>query len=354
MVSRAFTARRYDEAMAEAGNRKRLVELDALRGLAACAVLLFHYTWRVHTMMPQAPAIGYGLAWGSYGVHLFFAISGFVIFMTLERTRTGLDFAVARFARLYPAYWAGIAVTTLAVHLLGAGMFAQPGPVVFANLTMLQGFAYLPLVEGVYWSLTVELAFYLCMWGLWRLRLLGRIEVVLLGWIALKLLWWLAPELPYRLEMLLALDYIAFFAIGIAAYRVREGARSWAQQLPVLAMALVVTAIAGTRGDLITFCLVTVIFIELVAGRLGFLDRKLLLWLGALSYPIYLVHQFMGYAILARLGAIGVPAWLALLVAIAAALGVAQLIHSFVERPAHKTIPAAWRKWRESRLSVAR
>jgi peptidoglycan/LPS O-acetylase OafA/YrhL len=339
--------------MADTPQRGRLAELDALRGLAACAVLLFHYTWRVHRQMAGVPAIGIGLSWGSYGVHLFFAISGFVIFMTLERTRSGMDFAIARFARLFPAYWAGIAVTTLSVHLLGAPSLAQPAPIVLANLTMLQGFAYLPIVEGVYWSLTVELAFYLCMWGLWRLRILNRIEDVLLGWIALKALWWLAPALPSRISMLLALDYIAFFAIGIAAYRVHAGERRWVQQLPVLAMALGITALTRSPATTITWCVVAAIFVALAGGRLTWLKQPVLLWLGALSYPIYLVHQFMGYAIMARLGELGLPAWLVLAIAIASALGVAQLIHSFVEQPALGAIRGAWHKWRDRQMSFA-
>jgi len=237
--------------MTEPGARTCLVELDALRGIAAVLVVLFHFTWKIHAMMPGAPAVPYGLAWGAYGVHLFFAISGFVIFMTLERTRSGADFAVHRFARLFPAYWAGIGVTTLAVHLLGTPALAQPAPVVLANVTMLQGFAYLPAVDGVYWTLTVELAFY---------------------------------------------------------------------------------------------CIVTVIFVALSANALRLLVHPLLLWLGALSYPIYLVHQFMGYAVLAKLGEWGVLAWPALLTTIAVVLGVAQLLHSFVEKPALNTIRAFWRR----------
>jgi peptidoglycan/LPS O-acetylase OafA/YrhL len=237
--------------------------------------------------------------------------------------------------------------------LLDASAFAQPAQIVAANITMLQGFAYLPSVDGVYWSLTVELAFYLCMLALWRARLLGRIEAVLLGWIALRGLWWLVPALPSRLGILLALEYIPFFAIGIAAFRVREGTRSWRQQVPLLAMGLAVTALAGTRGDVITFCLVAIIFVELIAGRLGFLGQPVLLWLGAMSYPIYLVHQVMGYVILARLGAMGVSPWLALVVAVAVAVGVAQLIHSFVEKPAHTAIPAALRRWQERKLRLA-
>jgi peptidoglycan/LPS O-acetylase OafA/YrhL len=294
--------------------------------------------------MPGAPAVPYGLAWGAYGVHLFFAISGFVIFMTLERTRSGADFAVHRFARLFPAYWAGIAVTTLAVHLLGTPALAQPAPVVLANVTMLQGFAYLPAVDGVYWTLTVELAFYLCMWALWRARLLARIEGVLVGWLALTVLWWLVPALPSRLGMLLALQYIAFFAIGIAAYRVWSGERRWTQQAATLVAGLGVTWLTQGVETALVYCIVAAIFLALSANALRLLAHPLLLWLGALSYPIYLVHQFMGYAVLAKLGEWGVLAWPALLTTIAVVLGVAQLLHSFVEKPALNTIRAFWRR----------
>ena len=154
--------------MGDPKTQDRLPELDALRGIAALIVVLFHYTWRAHNKLSDLQTIPYGLAWGHYGVELFFAISGFVIFMTLERTRQTADFIVSRFSRLFPAFWAGILVTTSAVTLLGAGSLAQPANVILANFTMLQGFLYLPSVDGVYCSLTVELGFYACMLALWR------------------------------------------------------------------------------------------------------------------------------------------------------------------------------------------
>ncbi len=46
--------------------------------------------------------------WGSYGPHLFFMISGFVIFMTLDRCRGPGDFIFSRFSRLNPLYWVGV------------------------------------------------------------------------------------------------------------------------------------------------------------------------------------------------------------------------------------------------------
>lgn len=322
----------------------RLKELDALRGIAAVMVLLFHYTWQSAYAYPAAVPVSHGLSWGGYGVQLFFAISGFVILMTLERTTGAADFVVSRFARLFPAYWAGVALTSAGVILLGADRLGQPGPVIAANLSMLQGFLYLPAVDGVYWSLTVELAFYACMLALWRLRLLDRIELVLIGWIALDLIWWLHPALPSRLGLLLVTRYIPWFAVGMASYRVFVGARSWQQQLPVLAAGFAAIAIVEPAFDLAVYAAVVAVFAALVAGRLSMLDRPVLIWLGALSYPIYLIHQNLGYALIARLEGLKLPPELALALTVGAALALAQAIRTLVERPALALIRGWWRQ----------
>ncbi|MEO6102106.1 MAG: acyltransferase family protein [Pseudoxanthomonas sp.] len=60
--------------------------------------------------------LGFGFPAGNYGVNLFFHISGFVIFMTLERSRNAMDFMVSRCSRLYPAYWTGLAVAAIVIY----------------------------------------------------------------------------------------------------------------------------------------------------------------------------------------------------------------------------------------------
>ena len=79
----------------------RINELDALRGIAAFMVLLFHYTSRYGSLYSQEQL--FSVPWGQYGVQLFFITSGFVIYLTLEKTRKPMDFIVSRFSRLYPA-----------------------------------------------------------------------------------------------------------------------------------------------------------------------------------------------------------------------------------------------------------
>lgn len=142
----------------------RLQRLDALRGLAAIAVVLFHFTSRFPEMYPGGRA-PFSVDLGFYGVHLFFMISGFVIVMSIEH-RSGASFVRSRFIRLYPAFWASVLLTTL-VLTIDPVLGPPPGLVqILANLTMFEEFIKIPPIDGAYWSLTYELGFYAMMFGI--------------------------------------------------------------------------------------------------------------------------------------------------------------------------------------------
>src|SRR5262245_34438087 len=138
----------------------RLIEIDSLRGLAALSVVLFHYTTRFAELYGPTERMTVAFPYGFYGVNLFFIISGFVIFMTLERTRRPMDFVVSRFSRLYPAYWTCVAITFAVTHWLGLPYKTVDLLSALANFTMIQGFWGVPHVGGVYWTLEVELLLY--------------------------------------------------------------------------------------------------------------------------------------------------------------------------------------------------
>jgi peptidoglycan/LPS O-acetylase OafA/YrhL len=331
-----------------AGDGRRLVELDALRGIAALVVVGFHFTTRYDDIYGHAGALPFAMPWGHYGVQLFFGISGFVIFMTLRRTRRPLDFVVSRASRLYPAYWAAILLTTAIVALGDMREFRHPPLVVAANFTMVQGLFALPSVDGVYWTLLVELCFYGAMFALWRLGALERIEAVLLGWIALKWLWWAAPllagnALSHTLGALVIQAWIPFFAVGICAYRVFAGERSWRQVATVLLFALAtVLAVDGPAAFAVAAIVVATLF-AFVSGRLRALDRRLFAWLGAISYTLYLLHENIGFTLIRHAEAAGAPVWLALSIATGVVLGLATFVTYTVERPAMRWIRERYR-----------
>src|SRR5882672_9968995 len=144
---------------------ERLQELDVLRGLAALSVVCYHYTTRyIEYFAPPEPTL-FDFPWGQYGIQFFFIISGFVILMTLEKTQRPLDFVVSRFSRLYPAYWAACILTFTLVKLFPLHI---PGREIsfmdaLINMSMLQNWFDIKNVDPVYWTLAVELSFYVAM-----------------------------------------------------------------------------------------------------------------------------------------------------------------------------------------------
>lgn len=203
----------------------RLIELDALRGLGAVTVVLYHLTTRFHEIFPNADHAPVYLWGGEYRVLLFFAISGFAIFFTMNHTASAADFVMNRVSRLFPAYWVAICLT-VAFEYFGRVKMLQVSPTeAMLNFTMLQGYLYVRPVDGAYWTLAYELGFYASMLAIWKGPGFARLERICFGWLALKWLLWLWPDMPGRIATLLVLKFVPFFIIGMAFQRIWAGHR---------------------------------------------------------------------------------------------------------------------------------
>jgi len=157
---------RADTAPSE---QKRLYELDLLRFLSAMFVVSYHYagvnsgfwTQGARHLFPELAPVA---RFGHLGVLLFFMISGFVILMSGWGRQIG-DFAVSRITRLFPAYWASVALTVVVFYTAGTFFANASGPDsvprrLLPNLTMLEGGVGADYMEGLYWTLWTELHFY--------------------------------------------------------------------------------------------------------------------------------------------------------------------------------------------------
>lgn len=309
-------------------------------------MLIFHYSTRFHELFPQASHVPFSFPGGNYRVLLFFTISGFSIFFTLDRIGSVADFVVNRFARLYPAYLVAMLVTLSIEYLAHATQLLIGPGAILANFTMLQGFAFLPEVDGAYWTLTVEIAFYACMIGLWKVPGLKHLEPLLLLWLGVRWLYALWPDMPERIVMLLVLRHLPFFIIGMLSYRVWAGRRSWRQQAPYAALALASVATMETWDVTIVACILLAAFAALIAGRLHILRIRPLIWLGGISYSFYLIHQHVGFVVMLELAKAGYSPWIGFFAAFAVALTLGTLINRVVERPAGEAILAWWKRRR--------
>jgi peptidoglycan/LPS O-acetylase OafA/YrhL len=141
----------------------RLRWLDALRGIAALAVVYEHFG---AFMVPEAKH--FTVQWvhaGTFGVMLFFLVSGYIVPASIERRGSIRDFWIGRVFRLYPAYLLTIVVAVL-VGKLGSGLLPgqfddQRSTSLLAHLTMLHEVIGVNSLQGQFWTLAYEMCFYL-------------------------------------------------------------------------------------------------------------------------------------------------------------------------------------------------
>lgn len=165
LISDSNMSQRLGSVDARKVRSGRITELDALRGVAATSVLYFH--------IGAAAGLSTPGVLGQYGVSLFFIISGFVITMTTSKGGIQ-EFIASRIARLFPTYWCAIIVTSIFAFLLEK--HAVPFRTIIINIPMVQSLLKAGDVDGTYWTLAVEMQFYIVMAILLWLGLIRRVD----------------------------------------------------------------------------------------------------------------------------------------------------------------------------------
>jgi peptidoglycan/LPS O-acetylase OafA/YrhL len=236
-------------------------------------------------------------------------ISGFVILMTAAGGSLR-RFVISRFVRLYPAFWACCTITFAAIAMIGAPRYSASVSQYLINMTMLSGFVGVPSIDGAYWSLFVEIQFYGLVVALLLIRRIHQAEVFLACWLAAAIALEIFPV--GKLRFLLIVDYAAFFIAGAAFFQI------WSQGLSPRRVALVALSwslaiFQSIRGlpdfekhfnesisayvvaGIITAYFLAMLLVSL--KRTGPLGRNRWILAGALTYPLYLLHQTIGFMI---------------------------------------------------------
>jgi peptidoglycan/LPS O-acetylase OafA/YrhL len=333
-----------------APNNRRVEVLDLLRALAVAGVLLFHYGFRgaaaddfTETSLPGLiPIIKYGY----FGVQLFFIISGFVIAYSAEG-RTATAFAIARAARIYPGFVLCMTLTFIMTLTYSSPRIHASFTQWVANLLIDAPVLKQPYMDGVYWSLVYEITFYAWVFLLIRIGLFRReIDCIIICWIAIALFneTILHAELVRRLFIT---SQSAFFCIGLVLHEIFRGRRD--RTILLLLMLSTFAALSQAFSDaawnrehyhtefndwVITGICVASIGAVVLAMNVPHLPipSNIVLAVGGLTYPLYLLHQHIGYILFNRLqGLISGPIQIASIAVVMT--GVSYLIWHFFEKP---------------------
>lgn len=309
-------------------DNQRIQALDGLRCVAILAVILFHYFSRwtspaySQNLYPYGNFLSQPFQYGSYGVELFFIISGYVIVLTLYRCSTFFEFAIRRFARLWPTMFISCLLTFTAVHIIPNQAFKVSAAAWIPSLTFLDpgpfnkvfSTAKFDWIDGVYWSLFVEVRFYILAGMIFFLSKERFSRMICLFGLTVCCLSLIAALghlsiLTRLLAIFFIADHLPWFLIGIGflfMFKKTEPSLS-----ATIIFASVVTLVARGGHDRSIPEVFSALFIPslfFAVFRSPILNQILslpfLTGIGSASYSLYLIHQNIGVALIGWLSVV--------------------------------------------------
>lgn len=349
----------------------RLTALDGLRGIAILLVMGFHYFYHLESFYYKSTLYPYGetfsdvviFKYGYMGVELFFIISGFVIAMTLESSRSLLDFVIRRFVRIWPALIISAIITFFLLNWSDAPFALtrrQFWPNFLPSLTLTPTslwsglFPKVEFVTGVYWSLVVEIRFYMIaviLFWLFARQNLARNLVIftVLIYVARALLRRWLPGYNGVYDALFIPDYMPWFAAGAVFYELYKERLAKRAALIMLAVTYVLIArislnYAPIGRDPVlasSFALLFLILFWFLATKptsMRIFEVRPLVWIGECSYSIYLYHYAVGMILISQVSkTIGLVPQLLLVAAISLLVfAVGRISYATVENPSRR------------------
>lgn len=323
---------------------RRFLELDGLRGIAAVLVVGSHLTFGYDSKYPRESTPLVGVAWGAYGVKLFFFISGFVILMSAQRAASSSDFIISRFSRLFPVYWLAVTVSIIASILFRVPHTDVGWTARLLNYTMVQRLLLVPNVDEVYWTLAIGMQFYALILALLLLthaRITDRMVPWVAGiWISVSLvvaslarprtlgidpqLVVTAWKMPWNL---LLVEWGPFFSAGMLMHLARKDPRyRIGGLLAVLSTVIISGILHGWEQMAWVAGAATLFTVVVLRERTGFLLWRPMQFYGRISYSLYIGHAITGYAIL-HLIATYTGRNLGMVITFAAVTGIAVVYH---------------------------
>ena len=318
----------------------RIVALDLIRFFAAMSVVLYHYVSRKDSH--PFPLLSEVTNYGYLGVPLFFMISGYVIALSANN-RTAIQFAVSRFVRLYPALWACALFTVLVVTLYTDKHF--PLSQILANFTLVNEYMGFKDIDGVYWTLKIELKFYACVFLMITFGVFHSYRIWLSIWLAMTIMF-TAIKQPFFMGWFISPEYSSFFIAGVACFLIQTRGKNVFNHL-ILFISLILSSYLAygqaeqfmdspSSGEqamaVVGIWLFYGLLYLLCTGHLALQKRNVYLTLGALTYPLYLIHSKAGKTIIDHYSD-QVPEQAMVILVILLMLFVSWLINVLVERP---------------------
>lgn len=335
----------------------RILELDALRALAAINLMLFHFTHVYSAKYGFTSDLGFNFPFGKYGVELFFMLSGLVNAMTLLKKRQAGEFLASRFIRIFPSFLLVISLNLVLINFLPLSEHnTLTSGQIAANATAMPGLFGYTCLEPVTWTLQIEILFYAILLVffasgalerpliplMWYMLLcaagtsyVGSLEVESFGAAHLATATWLQDALLLR--------YMPLFAIGVLVQQIRSKSGDWRWNAGGILIAASVFHLIDNHdhNPAATALLIGLLFAS-VYQKLPVLRTKPLIYISGISYSLYLLHNNLGSVFIYYLNHAGVSPLVCFVAAIGMTIVVSSLATYWIERPLSAYLRVVW------------
>lgn len=299
----------------------RITFLDGFRGLALLLVILYHAYSRWSSVVPYGNKFSMFPVFsnGFIGVNLFFLISGFVILMTLEKSKDFFGFQRKRWHRLFPA----MLISTIFIFFTAQFLPERPMGIpklsnaipglIFIDPSWLKEIFHLDtgVLEGSFWSLYVEVKYYFIFGILFFF--FGKNKAIL-GIFACYFIWLVLRTFQYAdittFKFLtsvfekLSFHYFGWFASGSLAYLYFKSKNRKYIIYSFISGVLSILAFGLTsKTTLLTALSILLIFLSTVyfENLKRLFANRFLIFFGFISYPLYLIHENAMIALIIKL-----------------------------------------------------
>jgi len=263
--------------------------LSAIRGLSFLMVVIFHYTYQFSRVIIDSPIDSYFLKFCGYGVYLFFILSGRLIGSKLYSEHSASRFLTSRLIRIYPTYLFCASFSFLLFKIIAEYNRELTSIDLFYNLSFLVFFTETPRIDGVYWSLYLEVLFYMYVALLIKVKKYTKYILIVCGIIVL------ANSDSIVAKLITLNGTLPFFILGIIENKIPK-----IQKVLLFSIALLLILI-DPKVLYHEYAILYFIYLTLSRSKLSSSVTNFLSQIGRISYTGYLIHQGVFFALFMKL-----------------------------------------------------
>lgn len=335
--------------------RNHSYTIDIIRAISAILIVLYHYTWRYNEnkyiiSINANTDWPFRVSWGCGAVCTFFMLSGFLVAKYFENCNTNpKKYLLKRVVRLYPTFWVCMSITAIVLIILFPETQITWADY-FVNLTMLPSLFKMRYVDGAYWTLGYEIMFAIVFFGILWIKNFRLRKIIIIGLLSISFIEWFygdsSNSLFKFLRFFLITNQIQVFIAGICVYWIKNASLSKTFYYIVFILCCVLQILQNNSpvNNIFFFSTLILLFMS------SFLDEfitenivyRIIEFVALVSYPLYLLHQMIGFSIIKNLILMGYTSEYWIVLPISISIIFASFVHQYFEKPTSRQDFSKW------------